>query len=374
MSAAKAQAAYNPLALKNLKDELKSGDALLRVFLIYGNDVEEMEAALKAIKEWAGVTAAGASVTYSGFENSLTQVLDACAIKSMFSPKQFVVARHSEAFVGRKTPSKPFAASEDELKRLAEYLKNPPKHATLVFLHNVEETKSKSSKETGEPKKGSKNSFEQLKAGCAAHAFFTPSEKEIKTWLRGKIKKLGLSARDDAVDALVDAVGTDTATMSQALEKLALFKDGSGEITVADIDENVAETAMRAFYNLQDSLAAGDAKKSLKNLHNLLRQKKVEPTQILSNIRSKMRELARAGEIIERGGGRDELVASYRGREWLAEKVYSAAAQASPAAWRRTLALCYDAERKLKSTSLSDEILLDDLTIKICAVVNGGRV
>lgn len=374
MSAAKAQAAYNPLALKSLKDELKGGDALLRVFLIYGNDVEEMEAALSAIKEWAGVAAAGASVTYSGFENSLSQILDACAIKSMFSPKQFVLARHSEAFVGRKTPSKPYAANDDELKRLAEYLKNPPKHATLVFMHSVEEAKGKPAKEAGEPKKGVKNSFEQLKAGCAAHAFFMPSDKEIKTWLRGRLKKIGLAARDDAIDALVEAVGTDTATMSQALEKLALFKDGGGELTVADIDENIAETAMRAFYNLQDSLAVGDVKKSLKNLHNLLRQKKVDPMQVLSNVRSKMRELARAGEIIERGGNRGELAAFYRGREWLADRVYSTASQASPSAWRKTLALCYDTERKLKSTSLSDEILLDDLTIKICAAVKGGRI
>ncbi|WP_130812014.1 DNA polymerase III subunit delta [Olsenella sp. Marseille-P4559] len=202
------------------------------------------------------------------------------------------------------------------------------------------------------------------KVGAKAIIDCTPATKrDLPAYVQKLARSHYLSIDQKAARALVDRVGESTTMLDTQLRTLSALKGGQGQVTLSDVERNVARIAEVKPWEFLDRLSERDARRSLE-LFALLRGSSQVGLLTLATIR--IRELICARALDARGEGAD--VARALGKQdWQVRNYVRWARRFGPGELEHDLAACAACERALKGSADSESAFLS-LIATICGV------
>jgi DNA polymerase-3 subunit delta len=195
--------------------------------------------------------------------SSIFEVLDRAQTPSLMAPFQAIFVRNVKQLYTR-------GAKKDEFAALERYFRSPNPQALLIFVADFVRIPS----DVRRMELDDKNRFERLTETLGAHCGMVElarvNEEDAMRWVAATAQEQGARVEADAARELVDALGADMMMISSELEKLLLYTEGRGKITLGDVETMVLAAKQRSLYELTDAISARDRAKALALLQGLL--------------------------------------------------------------------------------------------------------
>lgn len=128
----------------------------------------------------------------------------------------------------------------------------------------------------------------------------TGRDNEVAAWARSRAAGRAIAIEPAAIEALVGHVGSDLRVIASELEKLAQYARGRA-ITSEDVVALTPEAAESSIFNLVDAVVEGRGERALVMLRGMLEQGSEEPMRVQAMIARQLRNLVRAGELLDAG-------------------------------------------------------------------------
>ncbi len=196
-------------------------------------------------------------------ETSVFEALDRAQTPSLMAPFQVLFIRNLGQLYAR-------GAKKEEFAALDRYFLSPNPQALLVFVADFIHIPSDSRRMEMEDKNRFERLAETLGQHCGMVELAHVSEEDAMRWAAATAQEAGARMDPDAARELVDALGADMLLVSSELEKLLLYCQGRGRITLGDVETMVLGAKQRSLYELTDAISARDRARALALLHGLL--------------------------------------------------------------------------------------------------------
>ena len=195
--------------------------------------------------------------------SSIFEVLDRAQTPSLMAPFQVIFVRNLRQLYTR-------GAKKDEFAALERYFRSPNPQALILFVADFVRIPS----DLRRMEMDDKNRFERLGETLGAHCGMVElarvTEEDAMRWIVATAQEAGVRVEADAARELADALGADMMLISSELEKLLLYTEGRGRITLGDVETMVLSAKQRSLYELTDAISACDRARALALLHGLL--------------------------------------------------------------------------------------------------------
>jgi len=132
-----------------------------------------------------------------------------------------------------------------------------------------------------------------------------PSGEALARWVKSAAEAKGSSISPSAIRSMTDLVGNDLWTLTQELEKLALYCSGR-MIQEVDVGEMVSQVREASIFAAVDAMIDGRPGVALRLLHRLKEDGREAP-YIISMVERQLRLLALARDSMDRGVPQSEL-------------------------------------------------------------------
>jgi DNA polymerase III subunit delta len=139
----------------------------------------------------------------------------------------------------------------------------------------------------------------------------SPDARGAGQFIRDRAKTAGRQIEPPAVQLMVQWLGTDLARAAAELDKLTLYTEGRGNITVADVSAVVVATAGVNPFAITDALLAGDAKTALELLEKTLTQSG-EEYRLLGMLGWHLRRVLKAKHLLVAGRSESQVFDTLR--------------------------------------------------------------
>ncbi|MDX6653471.1 MAG: polymerase subunit delta [Solirubrobacterales bacterium] len=144
-----------------------------------------------------------------------------------------------------------------------------------------------------------------------AHAFEAPKARDMPRVLVGDAQRLGFKLEPDAARLLVERMGAEPLRLRNELERLALWAGEGGQVTVADLEEMIADTSEAAVWTLSDAVIEGDARTALRVGEQLIEQGE-NVSGLIYGLASRLRSACAAAAMLEEGMAPREVEGSLK--------------------------------------------------------------
>jgi DNA polymerase III subunit delta len=308
-----------PLTPAALRKQIASGETAPLYMLVGADDVEKAAVAndfADMVDE--GLRAFNVDRLYGG-ETKVDDLVATANTLPMMVPRRVVVIHEAEKLLIPKREGK---AADEDMARLETFLKDPPPHATIVFVCGTVD--------------GRRRIFKQLAKDAHVIDCGTIEDAgDAERWVKARAAKEGISLDATTSRALVERTGLDIVRLRGAIERLALYAMGQPSITVEDIRQAVpAGPEAQADWGIANAIGRSDAAEALREL-GLSLDAGAPPFMVLGQLRI------------------------------AAEKVPAARLPAAIEALLRT-------DLALKSSGGDPRILLERLVVELCGTRRGA--
>jgi DNA polymerase-3 subunit delta len=212
-------------------------------------------------------------------------------------------------------------------------------------------------------------------AGNVRSAAKLTRPKDRRMFVFDEAKRAGIRLTDDAVWALLDAVGADLRALAGAVTQLR--DAASGRISRAPLDETDVAKLFRGRaetrgFAVADAVVAGDTAAALSLLRSAI-ETGLDPVPIVSVVASSLRDLARVSGETSRGRSmpRAELARRLGMPDWKLDKVQSSARQWSDAALSAALQAAARADAGVKGAAADPVYVVEQLVLEATSARNG---
>lgn len=307
---------------------------ILPVYAIHGSEGVLFSRAVEVIrKATVGDGPRGLSEDhFDASEVRAARVVDACRMLPMLSPRRLVLVRRTDQW------------KSDDFEQVTAYVTAPTPSTVLVLLADKFDGRTKFA--TVLKKKGYLFEAEP------------PREDELLPWLEAEARRLGATLAPGASAALVLTIGANLSALIDALERLHLYA-GNRPITEQDVAECVANLREVSRFELPDAILDRNPARALPLLHNVIaqlrqsRQREAAGLLILGLVTSRLRQIARARDALDRG----EDLSATGIPPFLIAKVTAQAKRWPASQIARALRICARLDERLKSGSGRDRDL-----------------
>lgn len=196
-------------------------------------------------------------------ESSIFEILDRAQTPSLMAPFQAIFIRNVRQLYTR-------GAKKDEFAAIDRYFRSPNPQALLIFIADFLRIPSDARRMDMDDKNRYERLTETLGEHCAMVELARVSDEDAMRWTVATAQEAGARLEPDAARELVDALGSDMLLISSELEKLLLYTEGRGRITLGDVETMVLGAKQRSLYELTDAISAHDRVRALALLHGLL--------------------------------------------------------------------------------------------------------
>jgi DNA polymerase-3 subunit delta len=320
----------------------------MSVMLLHGDNTLEIEAAATKIRTRFDEVAIS---LYEGASVGLVELSMACATVGLFDPERLVIVRDlQDRLKGTKKESE-----HEEIRRM---LASVAPTTTLLLLS---------------PEMDEKGQLVDMvrEVRGEVRAFVTPKRADLPRWIAAKAADHGPSIRPDAAELLAEMLGSSPIMIDTELEKLAVYVDGDGPITVEVVERLVGSVTQESIFVLVDAVAGGDRATALRLLHAQIESSPSNPIEValylIRMLARQIRFLLRIRIGHEAGQSRTQIVAQLKLNRFFADRYFRQAARLSRerliAAFERLAAL----EHGLKTGRADPRTGLDILVAELCA-------
>ena len=240
-----------PLTPSALRTQMASGETAPLYMLVGADDMEKTAVAndfTEMVDE--GLRAFNVDHLYGG-EHKVDDLLNAAGTLPMMAPRRVVVIHEAEKLLIPKRESK---AADEELERLEEFVKDPPPHATVVFVCGSVDMRRRILKLL-------------TKEAHVVDCGTIEDAGDAERWVKARAAKEGIALDPATSRALVERTGLDIVRLRGAIERLALYAMGQPKITVEDIRQAVpAGPEAQADWGIANAIGRSDAAEALREL------------------------------------------------------------------------------------------------------------
>ena len=196
-------------------------------------------------------------------ETSIFEVMDHAQTPSLMAPLQVFFVRNLKALYGR-------GSKKDEFAAIDSYFRYPNPQALLLFVGDHLRIPTDLRKMDYQDKERFERIRETLGDWCGIVELARVDEALAGRWVISAAEERNVRFDADAARELVDALGADMMMVSSEFEKLLLYVEGKGRVTLGDVETMVLAAKQRSLYELTDALSAKDRPRALTLLHGLL--------------------------------------------------------------------------------------------------------
>lgn len=189
------------------------------------------------------------------------------------------------------------------------------------------------------------------------------SEKDSRTWVQTRAKRENVPVAAEAVNLLVERAGDSLLALSQELEKVFLYTDGK-KVTRADVEATLSAARSIAWYELSDALGSQDTKRAFTVVHRLL-ERGESHIGLLVMLSNHFRRLLGVRSLREQGVPEREVASTLKLHPFYAKKLCEQAGRFPSGRLESALSWCAEADRTMKTSRISSQVVLDTLIIKI---------
>jgi DNA polymerase-3 subunit delta len=238
------------VALSVVRQQIASGETGPLYVLVGADDQEKSILA----QEFAGIVEEGLEAfnvdRLYGAETSADVLIDAARTFPMMSPRRVIVVHEAEKLLVPKRESK---AADAEQARLEEFLKEPPPHATIVFVCGALDMRRRVVKLL-------------LKDGQVVDCGTVADAADAERWVKARAARDKVPVDAGAVRALVDLAGPDLVRLRSGLERVSLYALGQSSITASDVQQAVpAAPDAQADFGVAKAIWRNDARSALRD-------------------------------------------------------------------------------------------------------------
>lgn len=192
-----------------------------------------------------------------------------------------------------------------------------------------------------------------------------PTKKELPAVVQGLLAERGRKAETPAVHALINAVGEDLTSLSQAIEKLVAYAGDRALIAQDDISAVVGMSAEVKVWEFTNALGDRDGARALSLLSRSTEQgNSIFAAQALA-VRA-VRELLLARSLMQRGASSSEIAQELGKPDWLAGRVVAQAKNYSVDELRNSLVAMASVEHTMKSSAFA-EVAFERWVLETCS-------
>ena len=185
-----------------------------------------------------------------GAEIKADDLFDAAATLPMMAPRRVVIVFDAERLLIPKREGK---AADLEQERLEAFVKNPPAHATVVFVCGTLDQRRRLVKLL-------------LKEAQLVDCGTITDAADADRWVKAKAERDKVPLDAAAARALVERAGTDIVRLRNGLERVALYAMGQSKITAEDVRQVVPAAAEAANFGIANAIERNDAATALREL------------------------------------------------------------------------------------------------------------
>jgi DNA polymerase-3 subunit delta len=268
---------------------------MLHIF--YGQDDFSLNQSVERIKADLGdrETVATNTTRLEGKHLTLGELRSKCDAAPFLSSHRLVIV---DGLLGRfevkqSRPKSNRRKSRDglgEWESLNFYIEQMPETTVLVLVD--------------EEVKGNNPLLEKLSPLSEVTTFPLLKGKELKNWIRGRVKAEGGNITPQAMNVLAELIGGDLWAMNGEIQKLLLYSQGR-PISEDDVRQLVSHVQEASIFALVDAVAEGRTELAQLILHRLY-DDGVPPTYILVMITRQFRLIAQAKDL-EKGLSRLQI-------------------------------------------------------------------
>jgi DNA polymerase-3 subunit delta len=309
------------------------------VIFLYGPDTFRSRQKLnEIIGRYKKIHKSGLSLKFFDFEkDSFEDFRDALKSSSMFREKKLLILKN--LFSNQK-------AENDFLKNLKEISKS--KEIILVYEKEVDE-KSPLAKEL--KKEAKFQNFELLEG------------ERLKNWVKKEFQKYQAKISNEAIQKLINYVGSDLWQMENEIKKLVNFCDKK-EIKIKDIELLVKPKIETDIFKTIDAIAAKNKKRALSLIKEHL-QVGDSPTYLLAMINFQFRNLLMIRDLIEGGKSLTNILRELDLHPFLIKKIYFLAKKFSLEDLKKIYQKIFEVDLNIKTGKIDPETALDLLIAEI---------
>ncbi len=340
-----------------LLKKIKSGE-LSGIYYIYGKDVMTVETVTNAIsKKYLGKNWREDITKVDGKNMDMSSFLDIIEICPM-------LAEHNVMLVNDLNAEE---LSADKLKQLTEALSQLPDYTVVIFNITGFDVKNGKRSVSGKNKKliDCVN-----KKGVVCECGLKTLPVLIK-FITDKAQKSGSVISKATAQKLAEYCLLDSMQVNNELEKLCAYRENS-EITSEDIDTLVSGQMETDSFKLAKAVTTMNASQAFVILDNLL-DRKNEPVAVLSAVSMAFIDLYRARAAMTVNKRANDIIAdfNYRGREFAVNNAYRDCSKISLENIRKCIIILRDTDKKLKSSSASQKIILEKALTEMILAARG---
>jgi DNA polymerase-3 subunit delta len=221
---------------------------------------------------------------YDLAETPLDTIIDDAETLPFMVQKKLVIAANAIFMTGAKENAK----LEHNSDRLIAYNKAPADYSVVLFIVAAEKLDER------------KKVVKALKEADRLVTCMAPSAEELTGWVAKQADKLGFSFAPGALDEFLLYGGTHLQTLTQELEKCALFVGKGGTLTTDLVTELVTRTTEQNVFIMVEDLVQLKVDKSYTMLQELVKMKE-EPIKILMLIARQFRILYQVKDLTRQG-------------------------------------------------------------------------
>ena len=252
--------------------------------------------------------------------------------------------------------------SPAEMDKLAEILGDVPPFCVLVVTAKAPAFDARSA--------AAKKLIKLCAEAGAAVELGSRSQSAMVSFLRGGAKKLGCELPPDLARYMLQTCETDMGVLTGELAKVCAYA-GPGELTRGHIDAVVNPRTEARVFDLGKAILAGNTQRAMELLSGLFYLRE-QPLAILAALTMSYVDLYRARVAKDSGKTPADVIGlfGYKGREFRVNNAWNSRVPVE--ILRRSLETLLDCDRRIKSTGVDDQVLLEQTVIGLFALQRQG--
>ena len=195
---------------------------------------------------------------------------------------------------------------------------------------------------------------------------------DLRGWVQKRVMDRNGSITTNAVQLLVDMIGTDLWALASEVENLLLYATGR-TIEIEDVEEMVAFVKEVSIFTVVDAVLEGNRTVAMRNLTKLLEGEATVP-YVLSMFGRQVRLLLLAKELIQERVPQDDLGSRLGiNKSYPLRKTLEQARRFTPQSLRVLHTGLLNTDVAIKTGAQGERLALEFLVAEMCQAVSGHR-
>jgi DNA polymerase-3 subunit delta len=190
-----------------------------------------------------------------------------------------------------------------------------------------------------------------------------PDRAGMHRWIQEQARLYGGQITPEAAWQLEELVGVQKRLADQEIQKLLAYTNYQRPVEREDVQKLVADAGQSDIFVLVDAVGNGDRQHALAMLRRLLEQQ--EPGGIFGMLVRQFRMLLLSREILNQGGGSQQVVEQFKIPPFAANKVLAQARQFSMSGLEAAYHRLLEADERVKSGEMPADLSLEVLVVEL---------